>query len=213
MYMKLFEDRKEAGEKLAKALGKLKIKDPVILAVPRGGVPVGVEIAKTLKAPLDIIIARKLGAPAQEELGIGAIAERNIEILDKKLIRVLKVPKSILLDIVSKEKAEIKRRKFLYRKGRPIIDINGKTVILVDDGVATGITARAAILSVRKLKPKKIIFASPVCSFESVKDLRQLTDELLCLYVVKEFDSVGVWYDNFEQVKDEEVIDRLTLWE
>ncbi len=207
--MMLFKDRIEAGRMLGEELKKLKIENPVVLAMPRGGVPVGFEIAKILNASLDVIIARKIGAPNQKELGIGAIAEDDIKVWDQEILNVVKPQKAILNKIVKTEQKELERRKNLYRDGKPIIRLRGKTVILVDDGVATGITAVATINAIRKLKPKKIIFAAPTCAKDSVLHLKPLVDDFLCLITPSEFQSVGQWYDNFEQVTDEEVKDIL----
>lgn len=202
--LKLFEDRKEAGRKLAKRLEKYRKEKPVILALPRGGVPVGYEIAKTFKLPFDVIIVRKIGSPNQPELGIGAVAEGNVEILDKKAIKLLGLNKDAISEIIAREKNEIERRKKIYRENKPLINIKSKTVILVDDGLATGITAKAAILAIKKLKPKKIIFASPVCAFDSLKNIENV-DEIQCILTPHEFNAVGSWYKNFDQVTDEEV--------
>lgn len=203
--MKSFKDRTGAGRRLGERLKKFKIEDPVVLAMPRGGVPVGFEIAKILKAPLDVVIARKIGAPYQPELGIGAIAEGNIKIWERQILDSVKAPENILNKIVSSEKRELERRKNLYREKRPIINVGNKNVILVDDGVATGITAKATIKAIKKLNPKKIIFATPVCAKDSVKNIRRLVDEFLYLMAPLEFNSVGQWYENFEQVTDKEV--------
>ncbi|MBI2049492.1 phosphoribosyltransferase [Candidatus Roizmanbacteria bacterium] len=203
--MKLFENREEAGRTLGKRLKKFKIEAPIILAMPRGGVPVGFEVAKILKCPLDVIIARKIGAPNQPELGIGAIAEGNVKIWDREILKIVNEPKNVLDKIVDLEKREVERRKNLYRNYRPIVDVCDKTVILVDDGVATGITAKASIYAIKKLNPKKIIFASPVCSRDSVKDIKHMVDNILCLMTPEEFNSVGQWYENFDQTTDEEV--------
>lgn len=202
--MKLFEDRAEAGRRLGERLKEYKIENPIVIAMPRGGVPVGFEVAKILKAPLGVVISRKLGAPQQPELGIGAIAEGNIEVLDKELIRTLKVSESELNVLIRREKLEILRRKKLYR-GKKDLNFKNKTAILIDDGIATGITAKATIEAVKKLKPKKIIFAVPVCPDDSIKDFEVLADEFICLYAPAKFDSVGAWYNNFDQVTDQEV--------
>lgn len=203
--MQDFQDRKEAGRKLGKILKKLKLENPIVLAIPRGGVVIGFEVAKILKAPLDVIIARKIGVPSQPELGMGAVAEEGVEILDKELIKSLLIPKHLVNEVIVKEKAEIERRKDLYRENKPIINLTDRVVILVDDGLATGVSAKAAIKSVRKLKPKKIIFAAPVCARDTVKKMKNSVDGLFCILTPSEFSSVGLWYQNFDQVTDEEV--------
>lgn len=203
--MKNFEDRKEAGRRLGQSLRKYKFEKPIILAIPRGGVVIGSEVAKTLKAPLDVIIARKIGVPSQQELGMGAVAEGGIEILDKKLIKSLRIPKNLINEIIMKERAEIERRKAVYRGDRPMINIENRVVILVDDGLATGVSAKAAIMRIKKLNPRKIILAAPVCAFDSARDIKRLVDELVCLVTPPEFNAVGTWYTNFKQVTDEKV--------
>lgn len=190
---------------LGESLKKFKKESPIILAIPRGGVVVGYEVSRILNAPLDVIIARKVGVPFQPELGMGAVAEGGVEILDKDLIRSMSIPKKLVDEVIDREKKEIERRKSLYRNNKPIIDIENRVVILVDDGMATGVSAKAAVKSLKKLKPKKIIFASPVCAKDSVGEMKNLVDVLCCLLTPSEFSSVGLWYQNFEQVTDEEV--------
>lgn len=201
----VFRDRKEAGRRLGKSLKKYQSENPIVLVIPRGGVVVGREVSKILKAPLDVIIARKVGVPSQPELGMGAVAEGGIEILDKDMIKSLQIPRSLMNEVIAKEKSEIERRKSLYRENKPIINLKNRVVILVDDGLATGVSAEAAVKSLKKLNPKKIIFAAPVCAKESVKNMRDLADEVCCLLTPSGFSAVGNWYQNFDQVTDEEV--------
>lgn len=208
--MQDFQDRKEAGRRLGKILKKFKLENPIVLAIPRGGVMVGYEVAKILKAPLDVIIARKVGVPSQPELGMGAVAEGGIEILDRELIKNLQIPKDAVERTIAEENSEIERRKSLYRDNKSIINIRDRVVILVDDGLATGVSARAAINSLKKLKPKKIIFAAPVCAKDTVKEMKNSVDGLFCILTPSEFSSVGLWYQNFDQVTDEEVKELLT---
>jgi|SRR3989344_5149357 len=208
--MRIFENRRRAGRRLGESLKKYKSESPVVLAIPRGGVVVGYEVAKILKAPLDVIISRKVGVPFQEELGMGAVAEGGVEILDKALIKGMRIPKKSVDEVIAKEKKEIERRRSLYRGNKPIVNIENRIVILVDDGLATGVSARAAIKSLKKLKPKKIIFAAPVCAKESAENMRSLVDEFFCLLTPSGFSSVGLWYQNFEQVEDEEVKELLS---
>lgn len=203
--MKIFKNREEAGRTLGESLKRYKFENPVILAIPRGGVVIGYEVANIIKASLDVIVVRKIGAPTQPELGIGAVAEGGIEILDKELIKSLRIPKNSVSEVIVREKNEIERRKSLYRGGRPMLDVKNRIVILIDDGLATGVSARAAISVVRKLKPKKIIFASPVCAKDTVKNMKHLVDGLFCILTPSYFSSVGLWYQNFDQVTDEEV--------
>ncbi len=206
----MFKDRLEAGEKLAEKLEDYK-KTPnlVILAIPRGGVPLGEEIAKRLKAPLYVLITRKLGAPGHEEFGIGAISEGNTIVLDDKLILQLGLTKEELSAVIEKEKKELKRRIGVYRKDQSLPSLEGKTVILVDDGVARGVTALAGIKAVKKLKPKNLVFACPVCSRESMIEIGSKVDNLICLLVPVDFGSIGEFYEDFSEVTDETVVNIL----
>lgn len=204
-----FYDRAEAGWKLGQELLKYKADKPLILALPRGGVPIGIEIAKTLNAPLNVIVVRKLGAPGQNELGIGAIAEGGVKILDNKTIALLNISKDKLQEIINQENEELIRRVKVYRKGKKLTGLKNKTVIIVDDGLATGLTAKAAIAFVKKQKPKKIIFAAPICAIDSAANLRKDVDELICSSMPSEFRSVGSFYENFPQLFDQQVIEIL----
>lgn len=201
----IYKDRCDAGRQLAEKLIRYKDEYPVILALPRGGVVLGYEIAKMLNAPLDVIVARKLGAPFQPELGIGAIAPNGIRILNTGLIRTLGITESQIKQLIEEETAEMNRRTELYRGGLPPLDLFEKTVIVVDDGIATGITDKAAVLSLPQLEPRKIILAVPVCPPDSADKFREV-DEFICLEQPADFYAVGVYYENFEQVSDKEVI-------
>lgn len=208
----IFEDRTEAGRKLAQRLVKYINKNPIILALPRGGVPVGFEIAKKLNASLDVLVVRKLGAPFQVEFGIGAIAPGNIKILDEVAIKNLGLSQEEIEEIEKQERAELNRRIREYRGTDSMLDIEGKIVILVDDGLATGISAKAAIKAVLKQEPKKLIIAVPVGAAEVVESIRstlRLEDEIICLSTPDNFSAVGEWYKSFDQVSDEEVINLL----
>lgn len=207
--MKIFKDRSQAGQRLAQLVKKYSIEKPIILALPRGGVPLGFEIAKVLKVPLDVIITRKLGVPGNKELGVGAIAERDSKILDPNMLSQSGLTEDDLEEIVKEENIEMARRIKLYRGNKPLPDLKNKTVILVDDGLATGVSAKAAIVSVKKLNPKKIIFAAPVCSYDTGRELSFLVDDLVCLTVPLNVYAIGFWYENFEQISDEEVLDLL----
>jgi putative phosphoribosyl transferase len=202
----IFTDRHEAGLLLSSAVKELQLKQPIIIALPRGGVPIGYEITQALHASLTVIVARKIGAPMRPEFGIGAIAEGDIRVLDQDIIHRLGVSQDKLRELIEKEKEELKRRVGLYRNGEPLPKLEKRTIILVDDGVATGITAQAAIIAIKKQKPKQIIFASPVCSSDTVQELRQLVDVVICLKTPVDFTAVGVWYEYFEAVTDDEVI-------
>ncbi len=208
----IFVDRRDAGKKLAKEIAKIISKDEkvVVLGLPRGGVAVGFEVAKILKAPLDVCICRKLGAPGQEELAIGAVAEGGERVLDDQLINSLGISQQEIERITAREQKEIKKRVVLYREGKPLPDLAGKTVVLADDGVATGLTAEAAVKSIKKLSPKEIIFAVPVGAVDSIKKLKALVNDLVCLSAPPEFSAVGEWYRDFSQVTDGEVMEMLT---
>lgn len=205
-HAKLFKNRREAGEKLAKLLEKYGSENPVVLALPRGGVPVGFEVAKVLNAPLNVIITRKLGVPGNRELGVGSIGEGGVKILDKNMLSLTALSEQSLEEVIKEENLELKRRVKLYRHNRPLPNLKNKTVILVDDGLATGVTAKAAIASVKKLHPKKIIFASPICAYETARELSLLIDDVICFTVAAEIYAIGFWYENFEQTSDEEVL-------
>lgn len=201
----IYKDRYDAGRQLAEKLVRYKDENPIILALPRGGVVLGYEIAKMLNAPLDVIVARKLGAPLQPELGIGAIAPNGIRILNTGLIRTLGISESQIKQLIEEETGEMNRRTELYRGGLPPIDLFEKTVIVVDDGIATGITDKAAVLSLPQLEPQKIILAIPVCPPDSADNFKEV-DEFICLEQPADFYAVGAYYENFEQINDKEVI-------
>ena len=206
---KLFKDRHQAGLELAKRLTRYAGDDPVVLALPRGGLSIGLEVAKALQSPLDVVIARKIGLPHNKEFGIGAISEGNIRILDERIINLIGINQNMLKDILEEEQAELQRRIEVYRNNKPLPDVRNKTVILVDDGLATGVTAKAAIEAIRKLHPKRIVFAAPICAYDTAQQLRSLVDDVVCLATPYDLMAIGYWYQNFEQVTDEEVLDLL----
>lgn len=205
------EDRADAGRRLASRLVGYRDEEPIVLALPRGGVPVGVEISRLLEAPLDIFIARKLGAPGQPELGIGAMAQGGVLVLNESIVRALKLPKRHVRRAAREELREVNRRLRLLRGDRPEPPVNGRTVILVDDGLATGATARAAILALGERGPRRLILAVPVCPPRTANVLHSEVDELVVLYTPENFYAVGSYYKDFEQVSDEEVIRLLEL--
>jgi putative phosphoribosyl transferase len=186
-----------------------KNEQPIILALPRGGVPLGVEVAKKLFARLDVLVSRKIGAPFDTEYGIGAIAEENALVLDWATILSLGISKELLKKTIEKEKKELKRRVRIYRGNKFFPLLKNKTVILVDDGLATGVTARAAIKSIRIHNPKQIIFASPVCACDTSRAFEKLVDRVICLTTPSDLVSIGQWYESFDQMKDEDVINLL----
>jgi len=204
----IFVNRVDAGQRLAAALDRYRGPDTIVLAVPRGGVVVGCEVAAFLGAPLDVIIPRKIGAPGQPELAIGAIGD-DVSVLDEETIMYLHVSEAYIRDEIERQRHEIERRWHLYREDRPFPDVRGKTVILVDDGVATGHTTMAAARALRKKNPGKLVLAVPVAPPESVARLRPEVDELVVLETPEPFFSVGSWYDEFEQTTDAEVIELL----
>lgn len=204
----LFEDRKDAGCQLADRLGKYRSDDVIVLALPRGGVPVAYEIARALGAPLDVIVARKLGAPMQPELGIGAIAPGGVMLVDERRVAALGLSDEDLEAVAEKERAEVERRLNRYR-GDGLPEVRGRTVILVDDGLATGVTARAAIHAVRRLGPARVVLAIPVCAAETAAMLADEVEDLFCVSTPEQFVAVGVWYGDFSQTTDAEVIELL----
>ncbi|HEY7255730.1 MAG TPA: phosphoribosyltransferase family protein [Solirubrobacterales bacterium] len=204
-----FGDRREAGRRLARHLSDLRAADPVIVALPRGGVPVAAEIAEALGAPLEILAVRKLGAPGNPEYGVGAIAEDGTRVVDPEATAVVGVRNSELDEITERERAELRRRVRLYRGDRRPADLRGRTVVIVDDGAATGLTDIAAIRAIRRQEPGSVIVALPVCSAEALAMLRVEADQVVCLRAPSPFLGVGQWYRDFRQVSDQEVIDAL----
>ena len=207
----MFRDRSDAGRQLAAKLMRFKAAHPVVLALPRGGVPVGYEIAKMLEAPLDIVLVRKLGAPGFEELAIGAIAEGTpIEkFIEADTVAQLNVPQDYLDRAIEHQTREIERRRTVYRSGRHPIDVHGRTAIVVDDGIATGATMRAALRSVRRGKPARLVMAVPVAAPSTLESLQAEADELVCLATPDPFDAISLFYAEFHQLRDEEVTDLL----
>ncbi|OGY42076.1 MAG: hypothetical protein A2Y82_02305 [Candidatus Buchananbacteria bacterium RBG_13_36_9] len=203
-----FEDRADAGQKLAAKLIQYKNqKDALILALPRGGVVTAFEIARDLNLPLDIVVPRKIGAPQNEEYAIGAITESGEGIFNQEAIASLNITKDYLEQTIAKEKKEAQRRLETYRQDRPPLNLSAKAVIIIDDGIATGLTMRAAIKSIREKKAKKIIVAVPVSAQDSLKTIKEEADEVICLHAPLFFGAVGAFYKDFRQTTDEEVID------
>ena len=209
--MSLFKNRRQAGLLLARSLHTLPrlkgLKDILVLGLPRGGVPVAFEVARSLLAPLDILIVRKLGVPGEEELAMGALAEGGIQVLNQSVIDHLGIKTRDIELAIARENAEIKRRSETYRGERPTISAKDHTVILVDDGLATGATMRAAVRAVRGMQPHSIIVAVPVAPTSACEQLA--ADEVVCLNHPADFSSIGLWYDDFSQTTDEEVQDLL----
>jgi putative phosphoribosyl transferase len=201
----IFRDRRHAGQLLGEHLGHLRGADPVVLALPRGGVPVAAEIAAALGAPLDVLIVRKLGAPTQPELALGAMGEGGVRVLNDDLIRRVGLTPDHLAPVESRERAEIERRSAQYRHGRSVCDVAGRTVVIVDDGLATGATARAAVAVVRARGAGRVVVAVPVGAPDSLRDLAREADEVIALASPSGFSAVGAWYQDFRQVGDDEV--------
>jgi putative phosphoribosyl transferase len=205
----LFADRTDAGRLLGELVGQRRLSPTIVLALPRGGVAVGYEVARLLRAPLDVLVARKLGAPFQRELAVGAIAPGGVLVVDEPAIRYLGISDEEINRLVYAETVEMERRERMYRGEAPFPDLTGQTVLLVDDGLATGMTARAAILSVRQRAPRSIILAAPVSAPESADELAPLVDDCVFLSVPREFYAVGIWYKDFRQLTDDDVVDYL----
>lgn len=207
---RIFRDRHEAGEILAGKIDNYVARDDVIvLGLPRGGVPVASEIAKRLRAPLDVFIVRKLGVPGFEELAAGAIASGGVRVFNDDVMRALPNALQIIDEVMSREEEELARREKLYRGDRPPLDVTGKIVILVDDGLATGATMRAAIKALRQRGAARIVVAVPVGAPETCRELETIADETICASAPEHFHAVGQFYENFAQTTDEEVRDLL----
>jgi len=204
----LFTDRHEAGVKLAEALKQYTdLDDTIVLALPRGGVVIAYEVAQALHIPLDIFLVRKLGVPGQEELAFGAIASGGVSQMNEEIVRLSKLSQTDIDRVVAKEQAELSRREKVYRQGKPLLDLMDKTVILVDDGIATGATLMAAIAGLRQIcSLKQCIVAVPVVPASTVSHLTKQVDEMICLHVADDFVCIGQYYLNFSQVDDAEVL-------
>ncbi len=207
-----FQDRREAGRMLAGAVAKLGLADPVVLALPRGGVPVAYEVARALHARLDVLLVRKLGAPFQKEFGIGAIAEGTdpIVLLDDQLVRAVAPPPGYVEEEIAREMTEMARRRARYAAARQPLKVAGRTVVLVDDGIATGGTARVALLALRRRGAARVVLAVPVAASASVAALRGDADEIVCVLAPERMNAVGNYYVDFSPTPDQEVVDLLS---
>lgn len=201
-----FRDRREAGVKLAEALGKYAGQKGIVLGLPRGGVVVGYEIARVLRMPLDVVIVRKIGAPDNPEYALGAVAENGEVLLDHEAIRLYGVSQIYIEAEIERQKAEIERRKQIYRAGKPLRPLKDMVVIVVDDGIATGFTMRASLRAVRAETPARLVMAVPVGPPESFQRLAEEADEAICLHQPYPFFAVGQFYRDFAQVTDDEVV-------
>jgi predicted phosphoribosyltransferase len=202
----VFRDRAEAGRHLAQGLtGYAGRSDVLVLALPRGGVPVAFEVAQVLGVTLDVFLVRKLGVPGHEELAMGAIATGGVRLLNQDVVNYLRIPPEIIDRATVAQQAELERRERAYRDDRPPLDVRGKTIILIDDGLATGTSMRAAIAALRRRQPASIVVAVPVGSPSTCDEIREEVDGLVCAYTPDQFRAVGEWYDDFSQTNDDEV--------
>ena len=201
-----FHDRAEAGRLLAEQLGAyVRRPDVLVLALPRGGVPVGFEVARALGVPLDVFLVRKLGVPGQEELAMGAIATGGVRVVNDAVVEELGIAPEVMEAVAAREQDELERRERAYRGERPAPDVSGRVVILVDDGLATGSTMRAAARALKKLGPSRVVVAAPLAAREACEALRAEADEVVCAETPEPFKGVGRWYNDFSQTTDEEV--------
>lgn len=206
-----FHDRPDAGRALATDLAKYAGRaDVVVLALPRGGVPVAFEVARALGAPLDVFLVRKLGLPGHEELAMGAIASGGIRLINDDIVEAYQVTDAEIETVAAAEQTELERRELAYRDGRPLPPLHDRTVILVDDGLATGATMRAAVLALRQERPAHIVVAVPVAAAETCEEFRSIVDDIICAETPAPFYAVGLWYEDFAQTTDEEVHELLT---
>ena len=206
-----FQDRAEAGRALADLLGRFAGRqDVLVLALPRGGVPVAAEIAKSLRLPLDVFVVRKLGLPFQPELAMGAIATGGVRVLNREVVEGLSVPAEVIEAVSGQEESELKRRERLYRDDRPLPSLEAKTIILVDDGIATGSTMTAAVRALRQKNVESIVVAAPVMSTSGFREMEEAADEVATLIASDSFHGVGQFYTDFSQTTDEEVREQLS---
>lgn len=211
--MRLFADRTEAGRSLASELAARMLHDPVVLALPRGGVPVAVEIARVLHAPLDLVLVRKIGLPWQPELAVAAVVDGGAPeiVVNDDIARLARISRTAIEASAEEELAEIERRRSVYLGGRPRVPLEGRTLVVVDDGIATGASVRAAIAALRRKQPRKLVLAVPVAPAETIAELQHLVDEIICMSTPEPFHAIAHSYADFHQVPDEEVIRLLDL--
>jgi putative phosphoribosyl transferase len=201
-----FQDRRDAGRQLAEKLSAYANRpDVLVLGLPRGGVPVAYEVAKALNAPLDVFLVRKLGVPGHEELAMGAIASGSVRVLNKNVVQSLRLSDQTIEAVAAAEQRTLVRRERVYRGDRPRLAVRDQTIILVDDGLATGATMRAAVVALRQQQPKRIVVAVPVAAPETCDEFRAEVDDIVCAITPPLFYAVGLWYQDFSQTSDEEV--------
>ena len=209
--MQRFHDRRKAGQLLSRQLASYADRDDVVvLALPRGGVPVGYEVARALRAPLDVFVVRKLGVPWQPELAMGAVAGKGTEVLNGSVVTAYNIPPHVIRAVAEREGRELQRRLQEYRGARPLLDLRDRVVILVDDGLATGSTMRAAISAIRQEQPTRVVVGVPVAAPQACRELRDIVDEMVCLRTPPDFSTVGRWYTDFSQTTDDEVRELLS---
>lgn len=205
-----FQDRTDGGRLLATELSEYANRpDVIVLALPRGGVPVGFEVARALDAPLDVFIVRKLGAPGHRELAMGALASGGVRVINDDVVDAYQIAPEVIDEVTAEEQHELERRERLYRGRRPPVRVAGQTVIVVDDGLATGSTMRAAVAALRKMNPARIIVAVPTAAPQTCAEFRELADDCICVITPDPFYAVGLWYNDFSQTTDEEVCELL----
>lgn len=207
-----FKDRADAGRQLAELLGPSNLFDPVVLGLPRGGVPVAAEIASALGAPLEVFVARKIGMPGHVEYGLGAIAEGGGLVINDDAAGARGISHADFAALVDEERGELERRVLHYRGGRALPDVGGRHVVLVDDGLATGVTAEAALKALRTKRPHRLVLAVPVAAADTAKRLAAIADHVVCAMVPRHFRAVGFWYDDFDQTTDDEVLRLLSAY-
>jgi predicted phosphoribosyltransferase len=206
MMTRVFRDRRDAGVQLAAQLMRYAGDSSVIvLGLPRGGVPVAYEVARALRAPLDIFVVRKLGVPGHRELAMGAIASGDVRVLNQEVVKALRIPEAMIDAVAAQEQKELERQQLAYRGDIPFADLAGRTVIVVDDGLATGSTMLAAVRALRQMHPARIIVAAPVAAAETCRLLAKEADEVVCVSTPESFHAVSMWYEEFSQTTDEEV--------
>lgn len=205
---RIFSDRYDAGQQLAEALTAYADRDDVVvLGLPRGGIPVAFEVARGLNAPLDVFVVRKLGVPMHDEMAMGAIASGGVRVLNQEIVRSLRIDETTINNVAEKEQRELERRASLYRGDHPIVELHGKIVLLVDDGMATGATMRAAVRAITQYQPSKLIIAVPTASRQTCDEFRRMdeVDDIHCILTPRSFRAVGRWYKVFDQTRDDEV--------
>ena len=201
-----FANRTEAGQLLARNLAAYAVQpDVLVLALPRGGVPVACEVARKLHAPLDVFVVRKLGVPGQTELAMGAIATGGIRVINHRVVESMGIPEDVMDAVARREQIELERREHLYREGRPAADVRSRTVLLVDDGIATGSTMYAAVSALRQMGATRIVVATPTAASETLRQMSREADDVIAVISPEEFRSVGEWYEDFAQTTDDEV--------